>query len=63
MASDGLSNPTSIAIRDSTVYVASGAYFNHVDPNLMVVHLGDDREDSHLSRNPSANMGSRRQTR
>jgi hypothetical protein len=46
-SSDGLSNPTSIAIRDSTVYVASGAYFTHVDPNLMVVHLGDDREDSH----------------
>jgi sugar lactone lactonase YvrE len=46
-SSDGLSNPTSIAIRGSTVYVASGAYFTHVDPNLMVAHLGYEREDSY----------------
>jgi hypothetical protein len=36
---DGLFNPTSIAIRGSTVYVASAAYFTRVDPNLMVAHL------------------------
>jgi hypothetical protein len=40
-SSDGLSNPTSIAIRGTTVYVASGAYFAQVDPNLMVAHLID----------------------
>jgi sugar lactone lactonase YvrE len=43
-SSDGLSNPTSIAISGSTVYVASGAYFTRVDPNLMVAHLGDERQ-------------------
>jgi hypothetical protein len=46
-SSDGLSNPTSIAIRGSTLYVASGAYFTHVDPNLMAAHLGSEPEDSH----------------
>jgi hypothetical protein len=45
-SSDGLSNPTSIAIRGSTVYIASAAYFTHVDPNLMVAHLGYERQDS-----------------
>ena len=45
-SSDGLSNPTSIAISGSTVYIASAAYFTLVDPNLMIAHLGDDREDS-----------------
>jgi sugar lactone lactonase YvrE len=37
---DGLSNPTSIAVRGSTVYVASGAYFTHADPNLLLAKLG-----------------------
>jgi sugar lactone lactonase YvrE len=46
-ASDGLSNPTSIAIRGTTVYIASAAYFTQVDPNLMVAHLDSEREDSH----------------
>jgi hypothetical protein len=45
-SSDGLSNPTSIAIRGTTVYVASGAYFTQVDPNLMVAHLDDERDGS-----------------
>jgi hypothetical protein len=45
-SSDGLSNPTSIAIRGSTVYVASAAYFTQVDPNLMIAHLDNEREDS-----------------
>ena len=39
-AKDGLSNPTSIAVRGSTVYVASAAYFTHVDPNLLLAKLG-----------------------
>jgi len=39
-ATDGLSNPTSIAVRGSTVYVANGAYFTHVDPNLLLAKLG-----------------------
>jgi hypothetical protein len=39
-ATDGLSNPTSIAVRGPTVYVASGAYFTHVDPNLLLAKLG-----------------------
>jgi hypothetical protein len=38
-STDGLSNPTSIAVRGSTVYVASGAYFTHVDPNLLLAKL------------------------
>jgi sugar lactone lactonase YvrE len=38
-ATDGLSNPTSIAVRGSTVYVPSGAYFTHVDPNLLLAKL------------------------
>jgi hypothetical protein len=46
-SADGLSNPTSVAIRGSTVYIASAAYFTQVDPNLMVAHLDSEREDSH----------------
>jgi hypothetical protein len=38
-ATDGLSNPTSIAVRGSTAYVASGAYFTRVDPNLLAVKV------------------------
>ena len=39
-AADGLSDPTSIAVRGSTVYVPSGAYFTDVDPNLLLAKLG-----------------------
>jgi len=39
-ATDGTENPTSIAVRGSTVYVASGAYFTHTDPNLLLATLG-----------------------
>ena len=46
-SSDGLSNPTSIAIRGTTVYIASAAYFTQVDPNLMIAHLDNGQEDSH----------------
>jgi sugar lactone lactonase YvrE len=38
-ATDGLSNPTSVAVRGSTAYVASAAYFTHVDPNLLLAKL------------------------
>ena len=46
-STDGLSNPTSIAIRGLTVYIASAAYFTQVDPNLMVANLGYERDDSY----------------
>jgi sugar lactone lactonase YvrE len=39
-STDGLSNPTSIAVRGSTVYVASAAYATRVDPNLLLAKLG-----------------------
>jgi hypothetical protein len=35
-AADGLSNPTSVAIRGNTVYITSGAYFTRTDPNLLI---------------------------
>ncbi|MFB6878319.1 hypothetical protein [Streptomyces sp. NPDC056323] len=38
-AADGLQNPTSIAIRGGTAYIASGAYFTNTDPNVLVVHV------------------------
>jgi sugar lactone lactonase YvrE len=38
-AQDGLSNPTSLAVRGKTVYVASGAYFTHNDPNLLLARI------------------------
>jgi sugar lactone lactonase YvrE len=38
-ATDGLSNPTSVAIRGNTVYITSGAYFTHTDPNLLAATL------------------------
>jgi hypothetical protein len=36
---DGLSGPTSIAVRDDTVYIASASYLLKADPNLIVAHL------------------------
>ncbi|MGV4982621.1 SMP-30/gluconolactonase/LRE family protein [Streptomyces sp. NRAIS4] len=36
---DGLSNPTSVAVHDGTVYVDSAAYFTKQDPNLLLAHL------------------------
>jgi hypothetical protein len=36
---DGLSNPTSVAIRGTTVYIASAAYTTQTDPNLLITHL------------------------
>lgn len=37
---DGLQNPTSVALRGTTVYVLSAAYVTGRDPNLVVAHLG-----------------------
>ncbi|MGW2522915.1 hypothetical protein ACWC09_39195 [Streptomyces sp. NPDC001617] len=36
---DGLSNPTSVVVRDRTVYVPSAAYFTMRDPNLLLARL------------------------
>ena len=38
-AQDGLSNPTSVAVRRGTVYVPSAAYLTMKDPNLLLAHL------------------------
>lgn len=38
-ASDGLSNPTAVAVRGRTVYVVSAAFSTQEDPNLLVTHL------------------------
>ncbi|MEU6280969.1 hypothetical protein [Streptomyces sp. NPDC047028] len=36
---DGLSNPTSVAVRGRTVYVPSAAYLTQRDPNLLLARL------------------------
>jgi hypothetical protein len=38
-AADGLQNPTSLARRGDTVYVANSAYFTATDPNLLTARL------------------------
>ena len=38
-AADGLQNPTSIAIRGTTVYVLSAAYLTAKDPNVLLAQL------------------------
>jgi hypothetical protein len=38
-AQDGLSGPTSVAVRGKTVYVTSGAYFTRTDPNLLLARI------------------------
>ncbi|MGW1168992.1 hypothetical protein [Streptomyces sp. NPDC002550] len=38
-AADGLENPTSLAVRGRTAYIASGAYFTNSDPNVLAVHV------------------------
>jgi sugar lactone lactonase YvrE len=40
MAIDGLSTPTSVRVRNSTLYVTSAAYFTATDPNLLVADFG-----------------------
>jgi len=37
-AADGLSNPTSVAIRGETIYAQSAAWTG-TDPNLLLAHL------------------------
>lgn len=39
-AADGLQNPTSVAVRGSTMYVTSGAYFSNKDPNILLAPAG-----------------------
>ncbi|MFC8519344.1 hypothetical protein [Streptomyces sp. NPDC057257] len=39
-AADGLSTPSSVAVRRSAVYVTSAAYFTGMDPNLLTASLG-----------------------
>jgi DNA-binding beta-propeller fold protein YncE len=39
-AQDGLSNPTSVAVRHRTIYVPSAAYLTMKDPNLLLARLG-----------------------
>jgi hypothetical protein len=36
---DGLSNPSSVAIRGGTVYVLSAAYLTQTDPNILLASL------------------------
>ncbi|WP_406010336.1 hypothetical protein OG440_32685 [Streptomyces sp. NBC_00637] len=36
---DGLSNPTSVAVRGRTAYVPSAAYFTRKDPNLLLARV------------------------
>ncbi|MFE2581066.1 hypothetical protein [Streptomyces sp. NPDC059378] len=38
-AADGLQNPTSLAVRSGTAYIASGAYFTNTDPNVLTAHV------------------------
>ncbi|MDH6622727.1 streptogramin lyase [Streptomyces sp. LBL] len=38
-ASDGLQNPTSVAVRGNDVYIPSAAYTTATDPNLLHAHL------------------------
>ncbi|MFF9765582.1 hypothetical protein ACF1GT_03015 [Streptomyces sp. NPDC014636] len=38
-AGNGLSDPTSVAVRGRTVYVPSAAFFTRRDPNLLLAHL------------------------
>jgi len=39
-AASGLSSPTSVRLRNDTMYVTSAAYFTGNDPNLLVTHFG-----------------------
>lgn len=38
-AADGLSTPTSVKVRDHTLYVTNAAYFTATDPNLLIADL------------------------
>ncbi|MGW0998821.1 hypothetical protein [Streptomyces sp. NPDC002520] len=43
-AADGLQNPTSLAVRGGTAYIANGAYFTDIDPNLLAAHLDQGKQ-------------------
>ncbi|MEC3977474.1 hypothetical protein [Amycolatopsis sp. H20-H5] len=43
-AADGLDNPTSVAVRGDTAYIADSAYFIGTDPNLLRTRLAPGRE-------------------
>ncbi|WP_327132873.1 hypothetical protein OG311_19850 [Streptomyces sp. NBC_01343] len=47
---DGLSGPTSVAVRHHKVYVTSGAFLNGIDPNLLVADAG---KGARAARRPS----------
>ncbi|MGW0935600.1 SMP-30/gluconolactonase/LRE family protein [Streptomyces sp. NPDC002666] len=38
-AADGLQNPTSLAVRGTTAFIASGAYSTNQDPNLLATRI------------------------
>ncbi|MDN3021696.1 hypothetical protein [Streptomyces sp. S.PB5] len=40
---DGLENPTSLAVRGTTAYIASGAYVTDNDPNLLAARINPGR--------------------
>ncbi|MFD2120836.1 hypothetical protein ACFSNO_16310 [Streptomyces cirratus] len=46
-ARNGLSNPTSVAVREGRVYVPSAAYTTQRDPNLLVGRLSGHGTDGH----------------
>ncbi|MEV5549727.1 hypothetical protein AB0L35_26945 [Streptomyces sp. NPDC052309] len=41
---DGLENPTSLAVRGTTAYIANGAYFTNQDPNLLAVRITSGKQ-------------------
>ncbi len=43
-AADGLSNPSSIAVRGKRLYVTNAAYLTRRDPNLLLAHLDDESD-------------------
>jgi DNA-binding beta-propeller fold protein YncE len=52
-AADGLSNPSSLAVRGGTVYVLSAAYLTQTDPNIMLANLNHQA----LSAPPAVHRG------
>ncbi|GAA4811855.1 hypothetical protein [Streptomyces ziwulingensis] len=46
---DGLENPTSLAVRGTTAYIASGAYFTDSDPNLLAARIAPASRPLHVT--------------
>lgn len=42
-AAEGLENPTSLAVRGTTAYIANGAYFTNEDPNLLAARIASGK--------------------